>query len=263
VTVVPPAGSPQIHVAELRLRRFRLGELAAPEGQEVTAHLAGCGACRVRLRGLDDEQRQFERVIPFERFAGGVERARRVPRSRPRPALYAAACTLAAAAALLLVWVAPRPSAHRNNIKGGAPAAEASLRVGSDRGEQQAVAPGGRLVLRPGQRVRLGVRSEAARYLAAVSVDEAGVVTALYPERGSALPLPADRTLGYLPDSLEFTGQGRERVFLVLAARAFTVEELREVARTAYQRSHGDLQALGLLPAEQIDEQFTWLLQKP
>jgi hypothetical protein len=261
VTVVPPAGTPQTHVAELRLRRFRLGELAVADADEVSTHLAGCGACRVRLRGLDDEQRQFERLIPFERFAGGVDRARRVPRSRPRPALYAAACALAAVAALLVVWVAPRPSAHHNNLKGGP--VEAALRAGSDGGEQQAVAPGGRLVLRPGQRVRLGVRSEVARYLAAVSVDEGGVVTALYPEHGAALPIAPDRSLGYLPESLEFTGQGRERVFLVLAAQSFTVEELADLARKAYQQSHGDLESLGPLPGTQIDEQFTWLLHKP
>jgi hypothetical protein len=260
VTVVPPPGAPQIHVAELRLRRFRLGELAGAEAQEVSSHLSGCGACRVRLRGVEDEQRQFERVIPFERFAGGVERARRVPRNRPRPALYAAACALAAVAALVLVWVAPHPTTHRNNIKGAS--AAATLRVGSEGGQQQAIEPGGRLTLRPGERVRLGVRTDAARYLGAISIDEAGVVTPLYPERGAALPVSPGGALAYLPDSLEFTGQGRERVFVVLAAQPFTVEDLAEIARAAY-RVKQDLDTLAALPGEPIIEQFTWLLHKP
>ena len=93
-----------------------------------------------------------------------------------------------------------------------------------------------------------------------MSIDEAGAVTSLYPERGAALPAPDGPTVSYLPDSLEFTGRGRERVFLLLGAHRFTVEEVVEAARAAYDRAHGDLDALGALGAEST---FTWLLRKP
>ena len=82
------------HVAELRLRRFRLGELAGPDHEDIARHTTDCGPCRARLKSLDDEQRSFEREIPFERFAGGVERARRVPRVYPRRVWTAAAGVL-------------------------------------------------------------------------------------------------------------------------------------------------------------------------
>ena len=74
------------HVPELALRCYRAGEFAADACAEVDRHLASCPACRAKMRVLVEEQRAFEREIPFERFAGGVERAQRVPRQRPRRA---------------------------------------------------------------------------------------------------------------------------------------------------------------------------------
>jgi hypothetical protein len=260
VTVVPPEGPPlrQPHLGELRLRRFRAGELPPDEAAEVEAHAAACGTCRVRLRALDDEQRTFERAVPFERFAGGVERAQRVPRRRPRPAFYAASAGLAALVALVFVWVAPRPTTP-NRIKGGD--VEARLQVAAESGEQQALAPGERLALRPRERIRIGIRSAGHRHLGAVSIDDLGEVTPLYPERGAALPLGPSTAMTYLPDSLEFTGQGRERVFLLLAPASFAIEDLVEIARAAYQQAHANLEAMDALPTE--GEQFTWLLLKP
>jgi hypothetical protein len=164
-----------------------------------------------------------------------------------------------ALAAAVLVWVVPRPT---NRIKGQA-GAVAELRVAGADGQQHSLQPGGRLSLRAGERVRLGVRADGARYLGAVSIDDAGAVTPLYPERGAALPAPAGRSLSYLPDSLEFTGNGRERVFLVLGGRSFTVEELARAARAAYDEARGDLDAVGGLTAPGADTTFTWLLRKP
>jgi hypothetical protein len=247
------------HAGELRLRRFRAGELPAAEGAEVERHAAACAPCRARLRAFDDEQRQFERAIPFDRFAGGVERAHRVPRRRSAPALYAATAAVAAVAALALIFVMPRPAPTRSNhLKGGT---SATLLVGGASGDPRPVAPGGRVTLQPGERVRLGVRSDEPRYLAAVSIDEAGAVTALYPEHGPTLAVTPGPAVSYLPDSLEFTGRGRERVVLVLAARAVAVESLAQALRAAYREARGDLDAISPLRGE--GEQFTWLLNKP
>jgi hypothetical protein len=251
------------HLGELRLRRYRLGELDSPGSGEVLRHTAGCPQCRARLKALDDEQRDFEREIPFERFAGGVERARRVPRQRPRRALLGGSLALAAAVAVLVLRLAP--GGGRNRIKGNE--VDATLRVaGADGGNQRSLFSGARDRLAPGERLRLGFRNDAARYLLALSVDDAGVVTPLYPERErSALPVPPRTELTYLPDSLELTGSGHERVFLILLERPTSVDEVMAAARVAHARTRGDLQSMATLPLDgrgKVD-QFTWLLAKP
>jgi ferric-dicitrate binding protein FerR (iron transport regulator) len=125
------AGSSTLHVGDLRLRRFRAGEFSGQMHEEIARHTAECGSCRVQLRLLQEEQRQFERDIPFERFAGGVERACRVPRPRPRRRwAMGGAFGLVAAAAVVVLLVRPsgkvgdfgsRDVRHAgfNQIKGG------------------------------------------------------------------------------------------------------------------------------------------------
>lgn len=260
------------HVGELRLRRFRLGELAGPDHEEITRHTTDCGPCRARLKSLDDEQRQFEREISFERFAGGVERAGRVPRVHPRRLWTVSAVGFAAAAALLLVV---RPGAkvepggpgagetgRHNGIKGSG---IGTVQIAAPDGSQRTAAAGSVQALRAGERVRLGYRADAAAHLVAVSVDDAGVVTPLFPERGPGLSVPGGPQVTYLPTSLEFTGKGRERVFLLLAERPLAVEEVEAAARRAHQRARGDLGALAGVPVEGRGKisQFTWLFEKP
>jgi anti-sigma factor RsiW len=251
------------HVGELRLRRFRLGELPAADDQEISRHTAECGPCRARLRGLDDEQRHFEREISFERFAGGVERARRVPRVQPRRAWTMGALGFAAAAALL-VFVRPAAGPHDwNRTKG--PSTLATAHIAGAGGAQRAVAAGATDSLRPGERVRFGYRAAQPAHLVAVSIDDSGAVTALYPERGAALPVEPGREVSYLPDSLEFTGHGRERVFLFLTERPLRVDEITDAARAAHAHAHGDLAVLAavLLDGRGKVTQFTWLFNKP
>jgi hypothetical protein len=257
--------SAEAHLGELRLRRFRLGELDSPQSSEVLRHTTSCAQCRARLKSLDDEQRAFESEVSFERFAGGVERARRVPRQRPRRLLVGASLALAAAAAAVLVLRLVPFDDGRNRIKGAE--MDATLRVAAaDGGNQRSLLPGGRERLQPGDRLRLGFRNDAARYLLAVSVDDDGQVTPLYPERpGGALSVPPHTELTYLPDSLELTGSGRERVFLILLERPATVDDVMVAARVAHARARGDLQALAALPLDGRGkvQQFTWLLTKP
>ncbi|HEX7597795.1 MAG TPA: hypothetical protein VF518_06245, partial [Polyangia bacterium] len=103
------AGSTTTHVGELSLRRFRAGEFSGDAQEEIAQHASDCAACRTKLRLLQEEQRQFERDLPFERFAGGVERACRVPRPGPRRvwALSSAFGLVTAAAVVLLIWPFP------------------------------------------------------------------------------------------------------------------------------------------------------------
>jgi len=269
------ANSSTPHVGELKLRRFRAGEFSGDAHQEIARHTNECGPCRAKLRLLQEEQRQFEREIPFERFAGGVERALRVPRPRPRRvwALGSAFGLVAAAAVVLVVWPFGKAGdlgsrfddsvRTRSHSKGGT---SALVRIAPASGEaQRSLLPAGTTVLRPGDRIRLGYTTAAPGYLAAVSVDDKGEVSKICPEGGGSLRVAATPHTTYLPDSLELTGSGRERVFLFLSERPLDGEVVNQAVRKAHAQANGDLGALpGPTFAGRTDvRQFTWLFQKP
>jgi hypothetical protein len=257
------------HVGELKLRRFRTGELSGEAHEEIARHTADCGSCRTKLRQLQEEERAFEREIPFDRFAGGVERACRVPRIRPQRvwALSSAFGLAAAAAVVLLVWPFGKAGdwADRghNRIKAGN---SAMVRIASASGDgQRSLLPAETAALRPGERIRLGYHSATPGYLVAVSVDDKGEVSLLYPETGGTLSVRPTQHATWLPDSLELTGSGRERVFLFLADRPLDGEAARKSVGTAFVRAKGDLAAL---PTPAFDGRedirpFTWLFHKP
>jgi len=250
------------HVAELALRCYRAGEFAAEACAEVDRHLASCAACRAKMRVLVEEQRSFEREIPFERFAGGVERAQSVPRQRPRRAWAVSISGVVAAAALALFAMRVSSPGHNNRIKGSS--VEATARIASANASAQRTAPpGSQEVLEPGDRVRLGYKTMDARYLAAISVDDSGEVTPLYPESGPALAVSVTLETAYLPDSLEFTGAGRERVFLFLARTSFDLEAAKQAVKSAHQAAKGDLSALPNPAFSGGQDVFSWLFRKP
>lgn len=242
-----------MHPGELTLRRLLAGEALA----EAQAHAAACEACAAKLKAFEDEQRRFEAEIPFERFAAGVERAARTPRqARPgwpwtvRVGLALAATLAVAVGAKLTVGGAPT-----THLKGGAGVevvvAGATQRVAS-------VDPLTPEALAPGERVRLGVVADGWRYVAVVSVDERGEVTAIYPEAGPSLALRGGREAEYLPDSVEFTGQGLERVVVVMTGAPVAVEDVVKALRTRYDEAHGDLMHLQplALPGEEFQRTF-------
>jgi hypothetical protein len=254
------------HVGELRLRRFRAGEISGPEHDHIAQHTSECAPCRSKLRQLQEEQRQFEHDIPFERFAGGVERAARVPRVKPPRvwALSSAFALAAAAAVVLMVWPFGKPveiARGHNQLKGG-PAA--LMRIASANG-QRSLQPTEATALRSGERLRLGYSTSAPGFLSAVSLDERGEISTLYPEGGGSLAVAATNGTAYLPDSLELTGAGLERVFLFLAERPLDAESVAQVVRQANSQAKGDLAALSLpvFPGRNDVRGFTWLLQKP
>jgi hypothetical protein len=162
---------------------------------------------------------------------------------------------------LFLVRTSPAP---HNRSKGSS--VEATLRVASAQTSvQRIVPPGSQEELLPGDRVRLGYRSADARYLAAVSVDDKGDVTPLYPESGPALAVAPTRETVFLPDSLEFTGAGRERILLFLARTPFDLEATRQAVRAAHEKANGDLGALAppVFAAGADLQTFSWLFRKP
>jgi hypothetical protein len=261
MTVVEDRQGPSNHLGELMLRRYRAAELVGPTCTEVDQHLASCPVCRSKLRVLVEEERAFQREISFERFAGGVERAQRVPRQRPRRALAWSLSSVVAAAAIALFLVQVS-SSTRNRTKGAS--VEATARIASaNASAQRAAPPGSHEILEPGDRVRLGYKTADERYLAAVSIDDGGDITPLYPEAGSALLISPTQETVYLPDSLEFTGSGKERVFLFMARKPFAVDAAKQDVRAAHQAVKGDLEILPNPAFGGGQDVFSWLFRKP
>jgi len=270
------ADSSDLHVGDSRLRRFRAGEFSGPAHDEIAHHTATCGSCRAKLRLLQEEQRQFERDIPFERFAGGVERACRVPRPRPnrRWAVGGAVGLIAAAAVVVLLvrpsgktgdLAAPAGGGHAgfNQTKGGL---SAVARIAAASGEaQRSLLPAGTATLQPGERIRLGYSTAVPSYLAVVSVDDAGEISALYPDGDGSLLVEPTPHVTFLPDSLELTGSGRERVFLFLAGQPLDGAAIKNAVAEAHAQAKGDLGALPMPVFQGRDDvrPFSWLFHKP
>jgi Domain of unknown function (DUF4384) len=265
-----PAGG---HVGELALRRWRAGEAL---GHDAEAHVAGCAECRARGKGLDDEQRRFTQEISFDRFAAGVERAARgarASRGRTRVGAWArrpwvlSLAGVAAAAALALIavprdgsWTRERAGEPAwNRTKGGAGIV---VRVAGRDGTQRTAADGAPESLARGERVRIGYEPGRHRYLLSLSIDDRGQVTPLYPEAGSSVAVGAagggPPPPVYLPDSVEFTDPGVERLIVLLSDQPLEVEAARRAARAAYERAKGDVLHLDplALPGEQFQRTF-------
>jgi hypothetical protein len=261
------------HIGDLDLRRHRAGEALGVEGPAIAAHAASCTECRARLRALDDEQRRFESAISFDRFAAGVERAARGARATSRrrpPARVWALPTLAMAAAVALVVTFHGPGKRQtldttgmherlsgwDGIKGGA---GLTVVVAGARGQRTAQV-GATERLAAGERLRLGYQSGGHRYLLSLSIDEHGEVTPLYPERGASLTVPAavPSATHFLPDSLELTGAGLERIIVILSDQPIDMEAAQKAVRAAYDRAGGDLSRLPklALPGEQLSRTF-------
>lgn len=248
-------------MGELRLRRFRAGELLPPEAHDCEEHLESCAACRAKLKTLEHEQRRFEQEIPFERFAAGVQRAARstLPVRSLRwayPAVGVAAAALIAVAVVPEINLGPRATSR---TKGGA---EVELRIGGlAEGVQRTAPPRGVEAIQRGERIRIGYQPGDHRYVASISIDEQGAITPLYPESGRSLPVERGDEMHYLPDSIELTGDGLERIIVVLSDEPLELDQLMDSARSAFRQAGGDLQRVPQLdvPAEQ----FSRVLLKP
>jgi len=279
------SGPAQGHSGDMRLRRFLAGELAGDEKDAVADHAATCAACARRLEGLRAEQRAFEGQVSFDRFSAGVERAVRVPQGTAKPAAlrwwkrptsaasFAGMFGLGAVAATVALIVTAQPlfeqirvrnaadaALHRNNLKGGGP--QMAIRIAApDDGPQRTAAETAIEPLVRGERLRIGVRPGGRRYLFSVSIDDKGVVTALYPETGVSVAVPPTIDLQYLPDSVELTGSGIERVIVVLSDEPLELDIMQRAALAAFQKAKGDVAHMPALVIE--GDQFHRLFQKP
>jgi hypothetical protein len=249
----------QPHVGLLKLRRLWLGELSGAEADEARSHAEGCAECRARLEAFDDEQREFQQAVPFERFEAGVQRAQRRERTAPRRQWVAPVMAMAAS---ILVVLAIQPSmSGRNRTKGGA---DVVVTIAGPNDGPQRIAPAGvPEMLAPGERVRIGYEAGPWRYVLVLSVDEAGKVTPLYPEAGASLPTEGGPGPHYLPDSLIFDGKGAERVIAVMSEQALQVPEAIQATERAFQQAGGDVRQLPKLALPGRTEQLDRILLKP
>jgi hypothetical protein len=264
-----------VHIQAIKLRRLSAGELQGAEASDVEAHAAACPTCRARLKEIADEQRRFEQEISFDRFAAGVGRAARAPRALPARKIGAASLqrwlypALAAAAAVVLaIRFTPHPENPNslpigtNRIKG---AGGITVQIGTAaKGTPRRIAsPTGVEPLAPGERVRIGYRvGDHYQFVTVVSVDDQGEVSPLYPESGSSVELGRIKgdpdTTAYLPDSVEFTGKGIERLIVIFTDKAIRVDEVKKAAQRAFQQAKGDVAHLPALdvPGEQFQRTF-------
>jgi hypothetical protein len=254
------------HPSEWTLRRLHAGELPASEATRARTHAAECEQCGAVLRAAEQTQSEFEAALPFERFEEGVkraeEKARKQEQARRGSAQRWMGPVVALAATVLLV-VAARPLLTENTVpgvrtKGGA---VAELRIGGGEGSQRMARTDAPEPLAPGERVRIGYTPDARRYVLALSIDSAGEVTPLYPETGASLPVEPGAGTHWLPDSIEFTGSGAERVVVVLSDAPVRVEDATAAARQAFEAAGRDV---ARLPALGVDgDQAHWMLLKP
>ena len=248
------------HLSKWTLRRLHAGELPGAEESPARAHVAACAQCHGALKSFEEEQARFEAELPFERFEAGVERALKKRPATPSRSLLQGV-VVAMTATVLLVVTVPRLLSEppTNRLKGGA---TAELRIGGAGVEQRSVQPGTTEPLAPGERVRLGYVAEAhQRYVLVLSMDEAGEVSALYPSAGMSLPVEPGAGTHWLPDSVEFTGSGHERLVLVLSEEPLEVEEVRVAAQRAWERVGRDVVNLRRLGVG--GDETHWLLRKP
>jgi hypothetical protein len=237
------------HAGNLALRRIHSGEMN-------DVHVEGCAECQAQLGELDAEKARFEADIPFERFAAGVERAQRAQQT-PRRSWLPPVMGMAAAV-VLAIGVQPL---LRNNTRNKGGAGMVLRIAGPAGGPQRLAEPEVPEAIGPGERVRLGYKPGTHKFVSAVSLDEGGQVTPLYPEYGKSLPVDEGDATYYLPDSIEFTGKGTEVVVMVLTDKPLDVGTLTRAAKEAYDGAHGDLGHLGSLKVP--GEQFRRVLLKP
>ncbi|MGV3622386.1 MAG: hypothetical protein ACO1OB_16330 [Archangium sp.] len=219
------------HPGELALRRFVAEEI------DVTEHLRECVACAAKVEALREEQRAFEKEIPFDRFAAGVERA---ARHRPTQSRRWVGIAMAAAAVMIAVVLIPRESTNR--VKGGA---TAEFVVAGATGQRNAEEPE---QLKSGERIRIGV--SGAKYALVVSIDERGEVSPVYDEVVSGHV--------WLPESIEFTGSGRELVLVVLSDERQSTSAVSIELRKRFDDVKGDLSRIGVIdvPGSQVHRTF-------
>ena len=283
-------GGADAHPGELQLRRFRAGEFAPAQRQQIEQHTAPVVAAAPAwlpstTSNAPSNAPSPSNVSPAGSSARPARRRRDRARCWRRPWVMPA-FSLAAAAAVVLVLRSPaveRPdgaghidsAGHSHgfgfNQRKGATVA-ATLRIASADGRTQRTLPEGpasaHAQLAPGEQLRLGYDTDQPRHLIALSLDDQGVITPLYPETGVSLPIAPAAGTTYLPDSIQLTGAGQERIFLMIADGSFSMEAavatvLAAQLKAGEQLDTAAMMSTGFARGALAPRIFTWLLDKP
>lgn len=230
------------HPGELTLRRFLAEESL---DASTTEHLRACAECAARLGKLKDERDAFEAEVPFERFAAGVEKATRLQKRPPSSSVV----VLMALAACFVAFFAGKAvfdeaAAEGNRLKGGP---EVDFVISGPAGQR----PAAELEqLSSGERVRIGVSGH--KRVLALSIDDAGEVSTIYAET------LAGEAQTWLPDSIEFTGKGREHVVVLLSDAPLSADALGTQLREHFKAAEGDVTKLGALEVNAVQVHRTF-----
>ena len=231
------------HPGELTLRRFLAEESI---DASTTEHLRACAQCAARLGKLKDEKDAFEAEVPFERFAAGVEKAARLQQKRPPSSRVVVLMALAACFVAFFAGKAvfDEAAAEGNRLKGG-PGVD--FVIHGPAGQR----PAAELEqLSKGERVRIGVSGK--KHVLALSIDDAGEVSTVYAET------LAGEAQTWLPDSIEFTGNGREYVVVLLSDAPLSADALRTQLREHFKAAEGDVTKLGALEVNAVQVHRTF-----
>ena len=229
-------------VSDVRLERYRLGELPLEEQQAVAARLAGDPALRHRLFRLERSDEEIAATYPAHQVANAIRRrAAPPPRAWLVPLSLVATCVCIAAVAAS-VWLV-RPRGDDTTIKGGSEASLVLYRKLADGSE--ALKRGA--VVRQGDEIRVGYRASGRAYGAILSIDGRGNLTQHLPATGEqAAGLQPSGTV-LLDFAYELDDAPRwEAFYFVTADAPFELEPVRRAIRDAAARTAGSPAALAL-----------------
>jgi hypothetical protein len=243
-------------ISNVRLERYRLGELPPEEREAIATRLGVDPALRDRLAELEQSDRQVAADYPAGAMAEEIRRRGRaeqgfrgrseVRETRPRRRAWLVAASVAASVCIMAVaaavWLRP-PDGDDTTIKGGG---EASLvihrRVGDGSEELRRGA-----VARQGDQVRIGYRASGHAYGAIVSLDGRGNLTQHLPRTGDRSAALQPSGTVFLDFAYELDDAPRwEAFYFVTSDAPFELEPIRRAVRDASGAGRGSPAALNL-----------------
>jgi len=264
----------RLHVPELLVERYRLGEMSPSEHARFRRLLETDEELRRRLRALEDSDKEIGRRYPADWLAARIqERLGREasPTSQiehRRSFSWRTRITVAATTVIVLAvgWrilgpPEPTPTHTASNapgrderIKGRALALFRKTAEGSELLSDGARASAG-------DQIRIGYRAAGRSYGVILSIDGRGVVTRHFPLRGEeAAPLSREG-LVLLDHAYELDdAPGWERFYLVTGGGAFRLEPVLKAAQTLAAKAGSP--ALGKLALSPPLEQTSFVLIK-
>lgn len=257
-------------ISNLRLERYRLGEMDPAQHKAIADRLAEDEALRARLAALEQSDREIAGRYPAPEMAEALRRraasdARSAEallhETRPRAAWRAwlVPAVVTAASACLVVAVASiwlrSLVVEDTTIKGGLASLVVHRRVGEGSEELR-----GGAVARRGDEIRIGYRAAGHAYGAILSVDGRGALTQHLPRTGDrAATLQRSGTV-FLDFAYELDDAPRWEVFYFVTSDApFDLEPVRRAVLQAAAPGPGTPSDLALPRGL---EQFSFPLSK-